>query len=103
LGFTGQRLWEERAWLPRFASAVTRGRRWSVHPFVVIVHNFMSRHELNTSEGQDRLAACAFKVPVDGKMVSMCELNGTDMRESLNLRDQDRLVHVVAPVREAKP
>ena len=95
------RVWRERPWMARFLSAVVRGRPWSINPFVDIVHNFMSAHELETEEGQDRLQACAFRVPIDGRMVSMCELNGTDMRKFLNQDDQDRLVTVVEPIRRA--
>ena len=34
--------------------------------------------------GRERLDACAFKVPVDGRMVSMCEMNATGLRRQLN-------------------
>jgi hypothetical protein len=44
----------------------------------------MSRDELHTDAGRARLDACSFKVPVDGQMVSMCELNGTALRHDLN-------------------
>ena len=88
------RVWHERAWVSRFLTAVASNKQWSIHPFVVIVHNFMSAHELNTSEGQERLQACAFRVPVNGQMISMCELNGTNMRRDMNVLDTDRLVHI---------
>ena len=100
-GYCGYRAWTERDWLPAFLGAVARGRPWWVRPLAVVVHNFMSAHELETPEGQDRLAACAFKVPIDGRMVSMCELNGTDLRRDLNTRDRDRLVAVREPRRRA--
>ena len=99
--FSIGRVLEERAWVPDFLRAIVTGKRWSLDPFVVIVHNFMSAHELDTPEGQERLQACAFKVPVDGRMVSMCELNGTDLRKNLNQDDQDRLVTVVEPIKKA--
>jgi len=35
----------------------------------------MSPDELDTPLGQERLQACVFKLPVDGRMVSMCEMN----------------------------
>jgi 7,8-dihydro-6-hydroxymethylpterin dimethyltransferase len=99
--FSIGRVLEERDWVTDFLKAVMTGKRWSLNPFVVIVHNFMSSHELETAEGQERLQACAFRVPVDGRMVSMCELNGTDLRKALNHDDQDRLVTVVDPIRKA--
>jgi len=99
--FCASRAWEERAWIPRFLQAVATGKRWRVNPFVIIVHNFMSSHQLETKEGKERLEACFFRVPIEGQMVSMCELNGTDMRRKLNHDDQDRLVTVVEPIRRA--
>ncbi len=99
--FSFGRIIEEREWMQDFIRAFMTGKRWSLSPFVVIVHNFMSSHELETQEGQDRLQACAFRVPVDGRMVSMCELNGTELRKTLNVSDQERLVTVLEPNRRA--
>lgn len=90
--FSLKRVSGERAWLPRLAKAIAAGRPWSVKPLVVVVHDFMSADELDTPKGQERLQSCSFRVPVDGRMVSMCELNGTDLRTRLNLEDQDRVV-----------
>jgi hypothetical protein len=95
------RLWHERTWIKGLLSAVASSRTWSINPFVVIVHNFMSAHELDTPEGQERLQACAFRVPVDGHMVSMCELNGTDMRRDMNTSDRDRLIPIAEPIHGA--
>ena len=56
-------------------------------PFVINVHNFMDADQLDTPEGKARLAACVFKVPVDGEMVSMCAFNGGGQRaEKVALR-----------------
>jgi hypothetical protein len=85
------RLWDgNMGWLPRFFRALLTGKECRIDPIVIVVHNFMSRHELHTEVGQDRLAACSFKVPVDGRMVSMCELNGTELRHDLNRALQKR-------------
>jgi hypothetical protein len=46
----------------------------------------MSHDEIRTDTGRDRLAACAFKLPVDGRMVSMCEVNATGVREAFYAR-----------------
>lgn len=92
--YCGFRSWTERAWFPGFLAAVARGRSWSIKPFILVIHNFMSAHELETEGGKVRLEACAFKVPVDGRMVSMCELNGTDLRRELNQNDRSRLVSI---------
>ena len=76
-----QRSWRERRYWGRVLKALLRGKL-RLRPCVMVVHAFMNREELATDEGQDRLKACMFKLPVDGKMVSMCEMNGTPMRES---------------------
>jgi hypothetical protein len=55
-----------------------------LHPFLFVIHNFMSPGELRTDEGKARLDACIFKVPVDGKMISMCEMNALGIREKLD-------------------
>ena len=78
------RTWSERRVLASMAGALLRGRLPRVRPFAVVVHHFMDAAELETDRGRERLAACAFKVPVDGEMVSMCELNGTSLRDELN-------------------
>ncbi|MEM9073664.1 MAG: hypothetical protein AAGE52_34560 [Myxococcota bacterium] len=76
------RLVGEVAWLPQFLRAAARGDA-SVRPFVFVVHDFMSARELETDEGRERLAACVFRVPVEGRMVSMCKLNGSGLRDAL--------------------
>ncbi len=97
LGYCASRTWGERSWIPRLVRAALAGRRWYVKPLVVVVHNFMSADDLATPLGQERLAACAFRVPVDGRMVSMCELNGTALRAELNRSAQERLVQLRTP------
>lgn len=99
--YCGFRSWTERGWLPAFLKAIATGQPWSIDQFTIVVHNFMSSHELTTPEGEERLQACNFKVPVDGRMVSMCELNGTDLRKELNIRDRERLVTIKEPARKA--
>ncbi len=85
------RLWDGNMnWFPRFVRALLTGKECRIDPIVIVVHNFMSRHELHTEAGRNRLAACSFKVPVDGRMVSMCELNGTELRRDLNRARQKR-------------
>ena len=91
-GYCAFRTAGARRWLPRFFQAVARGRSWSISPFVIVIHHFMSRDELDTEEGRQRLEACVFRLPINGKMVSMCELNGTDLRRDLNVEEQNRLV-----------
>jgi len=74
----------ERRWLPAFVAAWARGARCSISPFAIVMHDFMSPEEFDTEEGKARLDSCAFRVPVRGRMIPMCELNATSLREELN-------------------
>jgi hypothetical protein len=44
-------------------------------------HHFMSPGELRTPTGQDRLAACVFRLPYEGRMIPMCQMNADGGRE----------------------
>jgi hypothetical protein len=55
--------------------------RATATPLVFVSHHFMSRAELETPVGRERLAHCVFHVPVDGELVSMCEVNALGVRE----------------------
>ena len=46
----------------------------------------MGAAEIDTELGRQRLAACVFRVPVDGEMVSMCEVNAGVLRKRLTER-----------------
>jgi len=66
------------------AGALARGRRPRLSPFLVVVHRFMNPAELDTEEGRERVDACVFKVPVNGEMISMCEMNARGVREKID-------------------
>ena len=55
-----------------------------IRPFLLVLHNFMSPHELDTEEGKERLDACTFKLSVDGELTSMCEMNASGLRSELD-------------------
>ena len=80
------RLWGARRALGAAALNLLRLRRVRLRPLLLVVHSFMSPDELDTPVGQERLQACVFKLPVNGEMVSMCEMNATDLRRKLNLQ-----------------
>ena len=42
----------------------------------------MSAAETTTPLGQERLAACAFRVPIDGVLQPMCAVNALGLRET---------------------
>jgi hypothetical protein len=57
--------------------------RTPLHRFSVVAHHFMSADELDTPTGRERIAHCAFMVPIDGELKSMCEVNGAGLRDQL--------------------
>lgn len=89
--YCARRIYADRPWIRRLVAAAAAGRPFFIKPLSVVVHDFMSADELQTERGQVRLKACSFRVPIDGRMVSMCELNGTELRKQLNLADQARM------------
>ena len=56
----------------------------SLRPFLLVIHNFMSPEDLETEEGKERLNACSFKLPVNGEMISMCEMNASGLRSQID-------------------
>ena len=72
-----QRLDQNHPWKVPFQVA---GRRLSIHRFTVVSHHFMNSEEVNTPLGQERLQHCAFVVPINGELKSMCEVNATEIR-----------------------
>lgn len=76
----------ERGWLPEFLRAIATGQPWSIRTLSVVVHHFMSPDDLASQQGQSRAKACAFRLPVEGRMVSMCELNARGRAGLADLR-----------------
>ena len=56
----------------------------------IVSHHFMSRAELESPVGRERLELCTFRVPVDGVPTSMCEVNATGLRERIYQEAADR-------------
>jgi MoaA/NifB/PqqE/SkfB family radical SAM enzyme len=54
--------------------------------FTIVSHHFMSAAEAVTPLGRERLAACAFRVPIDGRLESMCAVNALGRREAFYRR-----------------
>jgi hypothetical protein len=57
--------------------------RLRVDSFVVTSHHFMSPEEAISPRGQERLAACVFRLPVGDEMVPMCRLNSSGLRSAV--------------------
>ncbi len=56
-------------------------RKTRVDGFTLTSHHFMSPAELETPVGQERLGACVFRIPINGEMVPMCQVNAGGARE----------------------
>ena len=84
--YTLYRLWGARSWMGSLLLHALGLHKIRVRPLLLVVHKFMSGDELETPLGKERLRACVFKVPGDGQMVSMCQVNATSLRRELNLR-----------------
>jgi hypothetical protein len=50
--------------------------------FCIVSHHFMNHDEMSTPLGRERLDTCAFRVPIDGRLESMCSVNALGLRES---------------------
>jgi hypothetical protein len=57
------------------------GGRARIDYLNIVSHHFMSRSELGTAAGRERLALCVFKAPIGDALVSMCELNALGGRD----------------------
>ncbi len=75
-GFVVRRL------LPHFVRLLGRAGSLNANYFCIVSHHFMSAAEMETAQGQERLAACAFRVPIDGQLKSMCAVNALGLREA---------------------
>lgn len=58
-------------------------RKVRVDGVTLTSHHFMSPEELSTDVGQARLDACVFRLPHDGEMIPMCQMNAGGVREKL--------------------
>jgi hypothetical protein len=62
------------------ARRLLRGQARVEH-FNIVSHHFMSREEILTARGRERLDLCVFRVPVGDQLVSMCEVNALGVRD----------------------
>lgn len=56
-------------------------RRLRIHDLLIVSHHFMSPAELDSPLGRERLGLCVFHVPIGNRLVPMCEVNATDVRD----------------------
>ena len=68
--------------LPAFVRLLRRTRSFRANYFCIVSHHFMSAAEMKTAQGEERLAVCAFRVPINGRLEPMCAVNALGLRES---------------------
>jgi MoaA/NifB/PqqE/SkfB family radical SAM enzyme len=68
--------------LPAFVRLLRRARSFRANYFCIVSHHFMSAAEMKTVHGEERLAACAFRVPINGRLEPMCAVNALGLREA---------------------
>jgi hypothetical protein len=69
--------------IPYLWRLVRRTQSFHAHYFSIVSHHFMSASELSSPLGIERNLVCAFKVPVNGELISMCSFNATGMRDMM--------------------
>jgi hypothetical protein len=71
-----------RRLLPAFVRLVRRARSFKANYLCIVSHHFMSAAEMKTGQGEERLAVCAFRVPINGRLEPMCAVNALGRREA---------------------
>ena len=69
--------------LPHAIRLWRRAGTFRVNYFCIVSHHFMSAEELAKPLGRERVDSCAFKVPVNGRLESMCAVNALGLREQV--------------------
>ncbi len=67
--------------LPHLFRLACRARTLRPRYFCVVSHHFMNAAETASPLGRERLSACAFRVPIDGRLEPMCAVNALGLRE----------------------
>lgn len=67
--------------LPYLVRVWARTRSLRPRYFCFVSHHFMNAEETVTPLGQERLAVCAFRVPINGVLQPMCAVNALGLRE----------------------
>jgi len=94
--WAGDRLREEAGTsLGRLLLDAVRGRV-RIDGLTLTSHHFMSPADLATDLGRQRLAACVFRLPYQGEMVPMCQMNADGVREKF-------YADIIAGAAEAAP
>ncbi len=68
--------------IPHLWRLARRAGALRVRYFCIVSHHFMSPAEVATPHGRERLAVCAFRVPIDGRLEPMCAVNALGLRDA---------------------
>ena len=68
--------------LPQMVKLLLRAGSLKANYLCIVSHHFMSAGDLATPQGRERLAACAFRVPINGALQPMCAVNALGLREA---------------------
>jgi len=68
--------------IPHLWRLARRAGTLRVRYFCIVSHHFMSAAEAATPHGRERLAVCAFRVPIDGRLEPMCAVNALGLRDA---------------------
>jgi hypothetical protein len=82
--------------VPYVARLAARARSVRGRYFCIVSHHFMSAAETATALGRERLAACAFRVPIDGRLEPMCAVNALGLRSAYYRRERSTAPDVSA-------
>jgi hypothetical protein len=69
--------------LPHLVGRARRAGTIRPRYFCIVSHHFMSAAEIRTPLGQERIGACAFRVPIGGRLESMCAVNANGLRDGI--------------------
>jgi hypothetical protein len=71
--------------------------------FCIVTHHFMNAIETETALGRERLASCAFRVPVNGRLEPMCVVNALDLRRQFYMHDSRPVASPKAGFQDSTP
>jgi len=67
-------------------------KKTQMNRLTIVSHHFMSKKQIESKIGAERIDSCIFKIPYKDKLISMCEFNAMGYRESYyqELRDREK-------------
>jgi hypothetical protein len=72
-----------RRMAPYLGRLALRAGSFHARYICIVSHHFMDAAEATSPSGRERRSACAFRVPVAGRLESMCSVNALGLREAV--------------------